>query len=56
MRIGWLVLNSVDFEWVMSLQNCLNLPATQCACVEFKDFASQRNGGGSREKDLSLAI
>jgi hypothetical protein len=30
-------------------QNFSHLPTTQCACV---DFATQHNGGGSREKDL----
>jgi hypothetical protein len=28
----------------------LILPTTQCACADFEDFASQRNGGG-REKN-----
>jgi hypothetical protein len=30
----------------------LHLPTTQCSCADFGDFAKQRNGGGSREKDL----
>jgi hypothetical protein len=32
------------------------LPTTQCACVDFRDFAKQRNGGGGggREKDLVM--
>jgi hypothetical protein len=34
----------------LSLRNGPHLPATQCACAEFKDFAKQRSGGGGREK------
>jgi hypothetical protein len=49
-RIGWLV-NEDNFERVMSLRNGSHLPTTQCACVEFEDFAKQRNGGGGHEKD-----
>jgi hypothetical protein len=29
-----------------------HLPTTQCECVDFRDFAKQRNGGGGREKNL----
>jgi hypothetical protein len=36
----------------MSLRNGSHLPTTQCACAKFVDFATQRNGGGGREKDL----
>jgi hypothetical protein len=36
----------------MSLQNGSHLPTTQCACADFVDFATQRNGGSGREKDL----
>jgi hypothetical protein len=32
--------------------NDLHLPTTQCACADFGDFAKQRNGDSSREKDL----
>jgi hypothetical protein len=36
----------------MSLRNGSHLPTTQCACADFGDFATQRNGGGGgREKD-----
>jgi hypothetical protein len=40
------------FERAMSLRNGSHLPTTQCACADFVDFATQRNGGGGREKDL----
>jgi hypothetical protein len=29
-----------------------HLPTTQCACANFLDFATQRNGRRGREKDL----
>jgi hypothetical protein len=32
-------------------RNDSHLPTTQCACVDFWDFAKQHNGGGGREKD-----
>jgi hypothetical protein len=35
----------------MSLRNGSHLPTTQCACV---DFATQRNGGSSHEKDILI--
>jgi hypothetical protein len=28
-----------------------HLPTTQCVCVDFVDFATQRNGGHGCEKD-----
>jgi hypothetical protein len=43
-----------NLERVLSLRNVLHLPTTQCACADFGDFAKQRNGGGSREKDYRL--
>jgi hypothetical protein len=36
----------------MSLRNGSHLPTTQCAGADFMDFATQRNGGRGREKDL----
>jgi hypothetical protein len=55
MCIGWLV-NEDNFERALSLREGPDLPTTQCACVEFKDFAKQRNGGGGREKDLYYIV
>jgi hypothetical protein len=40
------------FERAMSLRNGSHLPTTQCACADFVDFATQRNGGRGCEKDL----
>jgi hypothetical protein len=36
----------------MSLRKGSYLPTTQCACVDFVDLATQRNGSGGHEKDL----
>jgi hypothetical protein len=55
MRIGWLV-NEDNLDRALSLRNGSHLPTTQCACMEFGDFAKQRNGGGGREKDLLSVI
>jgi hypothetical protein len=49
------LVNENHFERVMSLRNGSLLPTTQCACADFVDFATQRNGGG-REKDLLVVI
>jgi hypothetical protein len=48
----WLVGKCDNLERALSLQNVLHLPTTQCACADFRDFAKQRNGSDSREKDL----
>jgi hypothetical protein len=48
MRIGQLV-NENHFVTTTYFRNGSHLPTTQCACA---DFTTQRNGGGSREKDL----
>jgi hypothetical protein len=55
MRIGWLV-NEDNFERAMSLRNGPHFPTTQSACVEFEDFARQRNGGSGHEKDQLTPI
>jgi hypothetical protein len=52
----WVVGKCDNLERAMSLQNVLHLPTTQCTCADFWDFAKQRNGGGSREKDLLMKI
>jgi hypothetical protein len=44
--------SSLHFERALSLRNGSHFPTTQCARADFEDFATQRNGGGSREKDL----
>jgi hypothetical protein len=36
-------------------RNGSHLPTTQCARADFVDFATQRNGGSSHEKDLYRA-
>jgi hypothetical protein len=30
----------------------VDLSTTQCACADFVDFSTQRNGGGGHEKEL----
>jgi hypothetical protein len=40
------------FRKVDVVMKCFSLPTTQCACVDFLDFATQRNGGGGCEQDL----
>jgi hypothetical protein len=32
----------------------INLSTTKCACANFVDFATQRNGRRGREKDLYM--
>jgi hypothetical protein len=54
--VHWVVGKSVHLERALSLRNVLHLPTTQCACGDFGDFAEQRNGGGSSEKDLCSFI
>jgi hypothetical protein len=50
-RIGWLV-NENHFVMTSPFRNGSHLPTTQCACANFVDFATQRNGHRCREKDL----
>jgi hypothetical protein len=38
-----------------ALSKLSHLPTTQCACVDFGDFAKQHNGGGC-EKDWMYSI
>jgi hypothetical protein len=53
----WAIGKCDNMERTMSLlRNVLHLPTTQCACVNFRDFAKQRNGGRSREKDLKSCV
>jgi hypothetical protein len=42
----------VWFSYFLSLRNGSHLPTTQCACANFVDFATQRNGRRGRENDL----
>jgi hypothetical protein len=39
-----------------SFRNGSHLPTTQCACADFVDFATQRNGGRGCEKDLLTTL
>jgi hypothetical protein len=57
MRIGWLA-NEDNFERALSLRNSPHLPTTHAMrmCGIREDFAKQRNGGGSREKDLLHSV
>jgi hypothetical protein len=47
MAIGWLV-NAEHFCNDNALFKLSHLPTTQCARVDFVDFAKQHNGGGGR--------
>jgi hypothetical protein len=59
-----LISSSEDPAWpihlflftAMSLRNGSHLPTTQCACADFVNFATQRNGGRGREKDTHSKI
>jgi hypothetical protein len=44
---------SQNFITTLPFQNGSHLPTTQCACADFVDFATQRNGG--REKIYNYA-
>jgi hypothetical protein len=50
--IAAIALHSKIHERAMSLWNGSHLPTTQCACADFVDFTTQRNGRRGREKDL----
>jgi hypothetical protein len=45
-------VNENHFVTTSPFRNGSHLPITQCACADFVDFDTQRNGGGSCEKDL----
>jgi hypothetical protein len=45
-------MEQCHFVTTSPFRNGSHLPTTQCACADFVDFATQRNGGGGREKDL----
>jgi hypothetical protein len=44
-RISWILLRNAMAAFEMVL-----IPTTQCACADFVDFATQRNGGGAVKK------
>jgi hypothetical protein len=55
-HVHWVVGKCRTFRNDNALSKLSHLSTSQCACADFGDFAKQRNGGGSREKDLLVAL